>query len=358
MKKIIISLLLFTMICGCNDSSSSNTEIVEREKSSLHVDKASHNENENKTAKKQLVDSGEEKNSSEVTESSIEKEVAFWRVISDTINIRKSPNIKSQTIAIGKKDQDLEYLHHKYLDPSDNRIWYNIKNNQGAIGWVSSAVVAQSDGQNFNLHEKNTSSAQVIMKSNIRKEPSINSVSISIVEKSSILKILGGTTYDSNDGRIWYHVKTNSGITGWISGKVISILPPTILDISNPDTYVGTWERHMVPEEDDIMNISIILEKGINGYSFYIEDTNNYFGAHASTSGDIVFDKQGRGKAKVHLSSKTGPAGEYEETTETGNIRLLDSGILYDGPIMSGADGYTNYTLFFEIKRDNYDGDL
>lgn len=61
MKKIIISLLLFTMICGCNDSSSSNTEIVEREKSSLHVDKASQNENENKTAKKQLVDSGEEK---------------------------------------------------------------------------------------------------------------------------------------------------------------------------------------------------------------------------------------------------------------------------------------------------------
>lgn len=356
MKKVVILPILLTILCGCNESSSSDTGILEKEKSSPPI-RVSQNENEYET-KQNPTNTEKEKNIHEVTESSIEKEVAFWRVISDTINIRKSPNIKSQTIAIGKKDQDLEYLHHKFLDPSDNRIWYNIKNNQGAIGWVSSAVVAQSDGQNFNLHEKNTSSAQVIMKSNIRKEPSINSVSISIVEKSSILKILGGTTYDSNDGRIWYHVKTNSGITGWISGKVISILPPTILDISNPDTYVGTWERHMVPEEDDIMNISIILEKGINGYSFYIEDTNNYFGAHASTSGDIVFDKQGRGKAKVHLSSKTGPAGEYEETTETGNIRLLDSGILYDGPIMSGADGYTNYTLFFEIKRDNYDGDL
>lgn len=359
MKKIVPIVGLLAILCGCSESSSSDADILDTNTSNSPVGKVSVNEIKNEETRQKSVESEKEKGIHEVAESSIEKEVAFWRVISDTINIRKSPNIQSQPIAIGKKDQDLEYLHHKYLDPSDNRIWYNIKNNQGTIGWVSSVVVVQADGQHFNQSERNTSSVQVIMKSNIRMEPSIDSTSVSIVEKGAHLESIGGATMDYVDGRMWYPVKTKLGETGWISSKVISISSTPNLDISNPETYVGTWERFITPDDADHMIISLTFEKEeSNGYSFYINDKNNYLGAHAGTSGNVLFDNQGEGQAKVTMSSKTGSEGEYEYTTKKGNIKLLDDGILYDGPIMSGNDGYSNYTLLFQIQWNNNDEGL
>ncbi|NUU75762.1 SH3 domain-containing protein [Paenibacillus xylanilyticus] len=362
MKKILIISVLFILLCGCNKSpATSDADILEKENANPPVSKValSESEIENEETKQESVETEKTENGvQEVEESSIEKKVDYWRVISDTINLRKSPDIKSQSIAIGKKDQDLEYLHQKYFDPSDNRIWYNIKNKQGTIGWVSSVVVAPSDGQNFNQNDNQISSLQVMMKSNIRKEPSIESESVSIVQKDDRLYPTGGPIIDGADGRIWYPIKTKSDETGWISSKVIEHLSNTNLDLSNPETYVGNWDRFLTPADADNMLISLTLEKENNGYSFYINDKYNYLGVHAGTAGKVIFDNQGKGQATIKMSSKTGSEGEYEYTSGKGTLTLLDTGILYNGPIMSGNDGYSDYTFFFEMQWKYNEEDL
>lgn len=168
-----------------------------------------------------------EQSSNSVEEDEIEQDITFWRIIESEINVRKMPDIDSNSIDILIRDQDLKYLHKKYFDSSDNRTWYNVQTSEGIIGWVSSKVVAPSDGRfyynNSDISNIDNTKRTWIVKtqSHIREEPSINSESITVLNKNVKVEYLYDTVYDPSDSRTWYYVESEDGTIGWMSSRVL-----------------------------------------------------------------------------------------------------------------------------------------
>ncbi len=175
-----------------------------------------------------------------VEETAAESEVSYWRIDGGDANIRKAPDYHSESIRIGQEGRDLEYLHKKVEDPRDSRIWYNVQNDTGEIGWISSAVVVQSDGRYFAegpalvSEESSTAEASVptvryyaTREANIRQSPSIDAATVGQAAGGSVLESLNDQSYDPSDGRTWYYVRTPSGVDGWISSKMVTGYAPS-----------------------------------------------------------------------------------------------------------------------------------
>jgi len=249
---VILSLLLLFILsaCGTNEASlKSDSQQTGTEQSSLknvETDKketeSSITESSDQVESKEPMASTEKPKAEEdaalqdshpVDETTSESQTTYWRIDGGDANIREEADYDSPSLFIGKEGQDLEYLHVKYVDPQDSRIWYNIKSREGKIGWISSAVVAESDGSYFaNGSESETKDSDdstfaavsqyfVLEEANIRHSPSIDSKVVDTALKGTHLESLNAQHYDSGDGRTWYHVQTSSGFEGWISSKVV-----------------------------------------------------------------------------------------------------------------------------------------
>lgn len=182
-----------------------------------------------------------------VEETAAESAAAYWRIDGGDANIRTAPDYGSKSILIGREGRDLEYLHRKMFDPRDSRIWYNVQTNNGDIGWISRAVVIQSDGryfaegpeapEDFSGDSSTTAAADsgsgsavryyAIREANIRQSPSINAATVGQTAGGSALDSLNDQWYDPSDGRTWYYVRTPSGLDGWISSKMVSGYAPS-----------------------------------------------------------------------------------------------------------------------------------
>ncbi|MDO3409320.1 excalibur calcium-binding domain-containing protein [Saccharibacillus sp. CPCC 101409] len=164
-------------------------------------------------------------------ETADERGTSYWRIAGGDANIRSAPDYTSEPVMIGREGRDLEYLHVKYFDPRDSRVWYNVRSEEGQTGWISGAVVSASDGQYDEQSEREADEYaavsepavqyQVLENANIRRSPSIGSESAGTVAAGAVLESENEQRYDPSDGRTWYRVEIPSGIEGWISGKLI-----------------------------------------------------------------------------------------------------------------------------------------
>ncbi|WP_342419569.1 SH3 domain-containing protein [Paenibacillus sp. FSL H8-0168] len=164
------------------------------------------------------------KSSYPVKENAIEEDTWYWRITEAQVNLRKGPDINSQSMAVLERDEELEYLHHKYIDPNDERIWYEVQTWEGKIGWVSSRVIIKSDGRYYSGYadtEEIDYWQVTVNQANLRAEPSISSKSVGIVHNQDYLEFLQDTMLDPSDGRTWYRVETSDGLIGWISSRVV-----------------------------------------------------------------------------------------------------------------------------------------
>ncbi|WP_025684518.1 SH3 domain-containing protein [Paenibacillus maysiensis] len=164
------------------------------------------------------------KSSYPVKETAIEEDTWYWRVTEAQVNLRKGPDIHSQSMAVLERDEELEYLHHKYIDPNDDRIWYEVQTWEGKIGWISSRVIIKSDGRYYSGYadtEEIEYWQVTVSQANLRAEPSISSKSVGIVHNQDYLEFLQDTVLDPSDGRTWYRVETSDGLIGWISSRVV-----------------------------------------------------------------------------------------------------------------------------------------
>ncbi|WP_017815605.1 SH3 domain-containing protein [Paenibacillus shenyangensis] len=343
MKKMMISAVLLSgILCvgGCSrDTETTNITSDSNPPAGLTQSTSPQDEKVQKpTDKKEKKSNAKE--SYKVSETDLEKQVSYWRTMESTINIRQLPDIDSKSIAIGSKDQDLQYLHTKYRDPSDQRIWYKIKVSNGQIGWVSSKVVAQSDGQNFKEMPKLTAqnsqqtndNLRTSQQSNIRQQPSINSSSIAIVKADTILNDLHETVYDHSDGRTWYKVSTNAGTVGWISGKVLQKSSSFNLAV-----YEGEWT---------------------------LNDLQMNSGQIDGTVTRLVISRVNNNTATVELSEDRVMGGTVDKSVEVESTIMVDDqgrasfnysddGVGHFGGVQLLFD-HTGITLNISVKEDPY----
>lgn len=200
--------------------SSSDTQSVTGNATASKVKTAT----DSKTITSEALQKKSEKSSYPVKDNAIEADTWYWRVTEPQVNLRKQPDIHSQSMAVLDRDEELEYLHHKYVDPNDERIWYEVQTWEGKIGWVSSRVIIKSDGRYYSDYadaEKIDYWQVTVNQANLRAEPSISSKSVGIVHNQDYLEFLQDTVLDPSDGRTWYRVETHDGLIGWISSRVV-----------------------------------------------------------------------------------------------------------------------------------------
>jgi hypothetical protein len=174
-------------------------------------------------------------------------------------------------------------------------------------------------------------------------------------------EVEGGEIYSLGEQKINSHLKDiSSYIKGFkqVYNRMIlekniykhTLKPLSNLEISKPDTYIGSWyiSADLESEEyekQDEGNIILVLEKNGNNYSFYFTTQTHFFGK-ANTEGKVVFNNQGKGKASIMLSE-----GNNEAYPDSGTIELTSTGILYTGPIIFGTGDVMNKSIKFDFKK-------
>jgi len=333
---ILSFLLLFVLsACGTNEASLKsdsqqtgieqstlkNVETDQKETESSIIEASDQVKSKQPTASTEKPKAEEEavlQDSHPVDETVSESQTTYWRIDGGDANIREEADYDSPSLFIGKEGQDLAYLHVKYVDPQDSRIWYNVKSREGKIGWISSAVVAESDGNYFaNGPESETKDSDdttfaaasqyfVLQEANIRHSPSIDSEVVDTALKGTQLESLNAQHYDSGDGRTWYHVQTSSGFEGWVSSKVVRTEDSfTSSDDSNIETTGIYYENCAAAEAAGAAPVyegdpgyASWLDRDSDGIGCEISDWDSYDGgysgssdASASNAGSVVYFK-------------------------------------------------------------------
>ncbi len=240
-----------------------------------------------------------------VEETIAESEVSYWRIDGGDANIRKAPDYHSESIQIGKEGRDLEYLHKKVEDPRDSRIWYNVQNDAGEIGWISSAVVVRSDGRYFAAEpisddEANSAAEASVStvryyatrEANIRQSPSIDAPTIGQAAGDSVLEGLNGQSYDPSDGRTWYYVRTPSGLDGWISSKMVTGYAPSAESAYVQEETGGVYYENCAAAEaagaapvyEGEAGYAGWLDRDSDGIGCEISDWDSYDGGSSDSS--------------------------------------------------------------------------
>lgn len=145
------------------------------------------------------------------------------KILVQQINIREKADEKSKDIG--------DVFYNEYYDvleiiDTTNYIWYKIKNNNGITGYVASlkngkwVEYIENEGEIININtgngiNENKNQIKILVQQiNIREKIDENSKDIGDVfynEYYDVLEIIDTTNY------IWYKIKTNNGITGYVA---------------------------------------------------------------------------------------------------------------------------------------------
>lgn len=171
-------------------------------------------------------------------------------VNADQVNIRQSPYLYAESLALLKRGAQVEVLMDKAYE-SDGYQWSKVKTADGQVGWVAAnllvtslsaaplvtpapvrpetAPVAAIEG------EREIKTDYV----NIRRSPSLSGTLITQAMKGARVQVLQGNPVQA-DGKQWVHVRLSSGQEGWVAtdflGSPRQVTPPPIKPRSAPVT--------------------------------------------------------------------------------------------------------------------------
>ena len=156
------------------------------------------------------------------------------KVIVDILQVRKSTSTTSKRLYTTKRDEEYSYSNVKTVDGVN---WYYIKVNSSVSGWVLGTMVEATpkNSQSTTASTQTEKTTKVTSTSpdggtltvnvnllNVRESTSTSSKKLFTAKKDDVYSY---SKTKKVDGVVWYYIKVNNSISGWVIGTMVKATP-------------------------------------------------------------------------------------------------------------------------------------